>query len=256
MSEFIEKLKRGTQHKPAQLGFRSVSIKDKPKILLIACITEPMMKNEEEFLVGADAGLVIMKNLVSGLESLQKIATIKPDIPWGGWVKNIQWLKMEFPETEADYLIFATDTPIFNLPAKLGRILELNSVLTDTMIRSIEDLPIEAILLNDDPGNLLNWNYLLTLQRLDNLVSKPILIKAPPEIVRENLSTLWEVGVDGIVVEIGNGQPKETLQELRIMIDKVSFPIPRKAKKTNVSLPFINSEAAKEEEEEEEEEPE
>ena len=158
-------------------------------------------------------------------------------------MKNIQWLKKEFPETEADYFIFTTDTPIFNLPAKLGRILELNSLLTDTMIRATEDLPIEAIMLSENTGNLLNWQYLLTLQRLDNLVSKPILIKAPAEIVRENLSTLWEVGVDGIVVEIGNGQPKDTLQELRLMIDKASFPIPRKTKKTNVRLPFINTEA-------------
>jgi hypothetical protein len=250
MSEFIEKLKRGTQHTPAQLGFRSVQLKDKSKILLIACIAEQTMKNAEELLVGADAGLVIMKNLASGLESLQKFTKIKPDIPWGGWVKDIQWLKMEFPETEADYFIFTADTPIFNLPAKLGRILELNSLLTDTMIRAIEDLPIEAILLSDNTGNLLNWQYLLTLQRLDNLLSKPILIKAPAEIVRENLSTLWEVGVDGIVIEVGVGQPKETLQELRVMIDKVSFPIPRKAKKTSVRLPFINTEAPKEEEEE------
>ena len=57
MSEFIEKLKRGTQHTPAPMGFRSEPAKDKPKILLIACITEPTMKNAEDLLAGADAGL-------------------------------------------------------------------------------------------------------------------------------------------------------------------------------------------------------
>jgi len=209
------------------------------------------MKKAEDLLTGADAGILTMNNLISGLESLRKFAKIKPDIPWGGWIKNMQWLKNEFTGTEADYIVFTPDTPILNLPVKIGRILELNSLLTDSMIRAIEDLPIEAIMLNDNTGNLLNWQYLLTLQRLDNLISKPILIKAPAEISRDDLSTLWEVGVDGIVVEIGNGQHKDTLQELRLRIDKVSFPIPRKTKKTNVRLPFINTEAAKEEDEEE-----
>ena len=250
MSEFIEKLKRGTQHTSAPLGFHSKPAKDKPKMLLIACITEPAMKNAEDLLAGADAAILTINDLVPGLESLRRFAKIKPDIPWGGWLKNIQWLKNEFPETEADYFVFTTDDPIINLPVKIGKILEINNLLTDMMIRAIEDLPIEAIMLSDDTGNLLNWRHILTLQRLDNLVSKPILIKAPAEIARGNLSTLWEVGVDGIVVEVGNGQPKDTLQELRLMIDKVSFPIPRKTKKTNVRLPFINTEAAKEEEEE------
>jgi hypothetical protein len=252
MSEFIEKLKRGTQHTPAPLGFHSKPAKDKTKMLLIACVTEPTIKNAEDLLAGADAAILTLNNLVSGLESLRRFAKIKPDIPWGGWLKNIQWLKNEFPETEADYFIFTTDDPIINLPVKIGRILELNSLLTDMMIRATEDLPIEAIMVSDETGKLLNWQYILTLQRLDNLVSKPIIIKTPAEIARENLATLWEVGVDGIVVEIGNDQPKDTLQELRLMIDKVSFPIPRKTKKINVRLPLINTEAPKEEEEESE----
>ena len=57
------------------------------------------------------------------------------------------------------------------------------------------------------------------------------------------LQALWQAGVDGVVVEVGVGQPAERLKELRQVIDKLVFPSPRKRKKAEVLLPYIGQEA-------------
>ena len=253
MSEFIEKLKRGTQIVPAPMGFRSEPVKEKTKILLVAVVSQPNIKNPEDYIAGADAGLLTMNNLASGMESLQKLNKVIADIPWGGWLRDARWEKKEFPKLECDFLIFSSDTPIFTLPAKLGRILELDNLASDTLIRAIDDLPVDAIMINEKPGDLLNWQYIASLQRLDNLLSKPLLVKVPSGITGSDLPMLWGVGVDGIVIEVGASQPKDMMKELRQVVDKASFPLPRKAKKPDVLLPFISPEKPAESEEEEEE---
>jgi len=95
----------------------------------------------------------------------------------------------------------------------------------------------------------------MLFQRFADLLTKPLLVSIPLVVTASELQALWEAGVDGVVVEVGVGQPAGRLKELRQVIDKIVFPSPRKRQKTEVLLPHIDERAsvvASEEEEEEE----
>jgi hypothetical protein len=95
----------------------------------------------------------------------------------------------------------------------------------------------------------------MLFQHFANFLTKPLLVSIPSNATANELQALWEVGVDGVIVEIEAGQPVGRVSKLRQTIDKLSFPSRRKQRKTEALLPHIGQETgivADEEEEEEE----
>ena len=252
MSKFIEKLKNHTQLSPAPLGFGKALVQAKPRILLVAGLAQPNIENLAECLSGADAGLLQVNSLSSLDENLSKLSQSAPDIVWGSWLNNANWGKVENTKIKADFLVFPPMMPLVDLPAGLGKIFEIDANITDTQLRAIDELPVEAVLFNAKPDKL-NWQYLIMLQRLDNLLTKPLLTVVPSGVTSTELQTLWGVGVDGVVIELEAGQVNR-LKELRQEVEKASFPLPRKSKKAEVRLPFISQSPPADAEEEEEDE--
>ncbi|MBN1366340.1 MAG: hypothetical protein JW967_00225 [Dehalococcoidales bacterium] len=249
MSKFIEKLKNRTQISPAPLGFGKVPVQEKPGILLAASITDAGMKNLTDCVSGADAVFLISDSIGSLLNTLPKLKDEVPDMLWGGWLQKAQTEKADAKNMIADFLAFSPETIIFETPAKVGRILEIDESISDTQIRAIDDLPVEAVLFTPRPYSI-NWQYLIALQRLDNLLAKPLLAAVPSDINVTGLQILWSAGVDGVVIEGGESGKFRTLRQ---EIDKIIFPLPRKSKKVDVMLPFINTTPTQESDEEEDE---
>jgi hypothetical protein len=234
MSKFIEKLKNHTQITPAPLGFGKAPVQEKPRILLAAYITDADVKNLADCVSGADVAVLALDSLNS-MEVLLKLSKIASEILWGGWLKNTQPEKTETKKITADFLIFSPQTSLFETPAKLGRILEIDTAITDTQLRAIDDLPVEAVLFTIKPEKM-SWQYLITLQRLDNLLVKPLLAVVSSDVTVTELQTIWSVGVDGVVIEAKTGGKLKILKE---EIEKAAFPLPRKSKKVDVMIPFI-----------------
>jgi len=67
----------------------------------------------------------------------------------------------------------------------------------------------------------------------------------------DELLALWEAGVDGVVLEVGEVAGRE--KKLRQLIDQQTFP-PRKRGRAAALLPYISGETGITTEEEEEEE--
>jgi hypothetical protein len=248
MSKFIEKLKHHTQITPAPLGFGKAPVQEKPRILLAVYITDADVQNLADCVSGADVAVLALDSLNS-IEVLPKLSKVASDILWGGWLKNTQPEKTETKSITADFLIFSPETSLFETPAKLGRILEIDTATPDTQLRAIDDLPVEAVLVSGKPDTF-NWQYLIALQRLDNLLAKPLLVVVSSDVTVLELQTLWSVGVDGVVIEPKNGGKLKLLRE---EIEKAAFPLPRKSKKVDVMIPFISPAPAEEPDEEEDE---
>jgi hypothetical protein len=79
-----------------------------------------------------------------------------------------------------------------------------------------------------------------------------LLASIPSNVTANELQALWEAGVDGVVIEVGDRQPTDRLKELRQVIDKLAFPSQRKRGKTEALLPHISGESSIITEEEEE----
>ena len=167
-----------------------------------------------------------------------------PDIPWGGWLRDTGSAGIkQLAKIDSDFLVFpAANTPLAILQNdKVGKILEVEASLNEGLLRTVDELPVDAVLLAGEMGeaNFLTWRHLMLFQRFVDLLAKPLLVSIPAKVTANELQTLWEVGVNGVIVAVGAGQPAEKLKELRQAIDKLTYPSPRKPRKAEALLPYI-----------------
>jgi len=195
--------------------------------------------------------------LSSGAKTLREMSQAVPDIPWGGWLRNIDrgGIK-QMAKAGCDFVVFpAANTPLALLQNdEMGKILEVESSLSEGLLRAVNELPIDAVLIaGEQEGEyFLTWHHLMLFQRFADLLTKPLLVSILPSVTANELQVLWEVGVDGVVIEVGAGQPADKLKELRQLIDRLAFPSQRKRGRAEALLPHIDREVSKVTEEEEE----
>ena len=160
-----------------------------------------------------------------------------------------------------DFVVFpATNTPLAILQNnEVGMILEVEASLGEGLLRAANEMPVDAVLIAAEQREnyFLTWQHLMLFQRFADLLTKPLLVSIPSNVTVGELQALWEAGVNGVIVEVTAGQPQGRLKELRQIIEKLTFPSPRRREKVEPLLPRIGREpsiATEEEEEEEEEE--
>ena len=224
------------------MGFRAEQpVSPKPKMLLIASLAGANVDNLADYMAGADAGLLPISKLSSGNETFKKISQDVPDIPWGGWLKDISWGEMKQMERiGCDFVIFpAANTSLAILQNnEVGRILEVEASLSEGLLRTIDELPVDAVLIAGEQREdyFLTWQHLMLFWRFANSLAKPLLVSVPSRVMASELQVLWEAGVDGVIVEAGVGG----LKELRQAIDKLTFSPQRRQRKAEALLPYIS----------------
>jgi len=244
MSKFIGKLSRASQSGLQPMGFKAGQpVSQRPKMLLIASLAQVNVDSVADYVAGADAGLLPISKLSSGRETLRKIAQAVPDIPWGGWLRDISQREMkQMKRVGCDFVVFpAANTSLAILQnTKEGKILEVEASLSEGLLRTIDELPVDAVLIagEEKEDYFLTWQHLMLFWRFANSLAKPLLVSVPSTVVASELQVLWEAGVDGVVVEAGAGG----LKELRQAIDKLTFPPLRRRRKAEALLPYISAE--------------
>jgi len=249
MSKFIDKLKRVSQTAAQPMGFgRRQAASPTPKMLLVASLAKVDVSKLADLVAGADAGLLDISELGGESKLLQGYADAVSDIPWGGWLKISEWRGDKKPELRScDFVVFpAAQTPIgiFDNP-EVGKIVEVRSSLDEGVLRTIDELPVDGVLIMVDNENSspITWQQLMLLQRFTDLVAKPLLIPVPAKVTAGELRMLWESGVDGVIVEVGAGQPHGQLKKLREEIDKLPPSSQGRRGRVKALLPKISREA-------------
>ncbi len=259
MSKFIDKLNQVSRFVPQSMGFKRAQLdSEKPKILLVASLAE-VSDGSADYAAGADAGLLRIPKSSSGAKALREMSQAAPDIPWGEWPSNIgRGGIAQMAKAGCDFVVFpAATTPLALLQDdEMGRILEVESSLSEGLLRAANELPIDAVLIaaEQQPEYRLSWHHLMLFQRFADLLTKNLLASIPPNVTADELQALWEVGVDGVVIEVKAGQPADRLKKLRQAIDKLAFPSQRKREKAEALLPHFGREPTMVTEEDEEEE--
>ena len=260
------------------MGFRrGQSVASKPKILLVASLSQAGVSNLADWVAGADAGLLQISGLEEGIKTLCGYAEAVPDIPWGGWLKASGGEVMrQMKGPGCDFVIFPADTPLGVLentevgktePAgkkyaevglkntEVGKILEVEAQLGEGLLKTIDELPVDGVLIagEQEDSLLLTWQKLMLFRHFADSVSKPLLVPIPSKVTANELQVLWEAGVDCVIVEVGATQPPGKLRKLREAIDKLTFPSPRRRGRVKALLPQVRSEGTEVEIETEEE---
>ncbi len=250
MSQLIDRLNRVGRSAPPTMGFRaSRPAPVKSRMLLVASLTDAEdIAGLSHSLTVADAVLLHITGLKSANSQFQKTARSLPDIPWGAWLEDVAEKGLEaLVKAGCDFTVFPAMSRVSAIPqdSKIGRILLVETSISDGLLRTVNELSVDAVLLaaETDPEPSLTWRRLMLVQHIASLLAKPLLIALPPGSAAGDLKALWKAGVDGIVVASGSGQPEGRLEELRRAIDELSLLPPRRRGKTEALLPRIGPEA-------------
>jgi|TARA_B100000315_G_scaffold64611_1_gene58658 hypothetical protein len=246
MSQFIDKLKRMSQVAPQPIGFKAAPLVSKPRLLLVASADRADVAHLADYVSGADAGLLPIMELASGVKRLKEVAQLAPDIPWGGLLKDSgQRGTKRIIQAGGDFIVFPSNTSLKVLEDKeVGKVLVVKSSLDKSLLKAVDELPVDAVFITAQETSeyFLTWHHLILFRHFADLLTKPFLVSVPPSVTANELQTLWEMGVDGVVVDIVVSQPAGKLKELRRMIDSLVLPSKRRWKKTTALIPRVGGE--------------
>lgn len=258
MSRFIDKLKRVSQVAPQPIGFKVAQPVSKPRMLLVASLPQADVAHLADYLAGADAGLLPIARLTSEAKQLKEIVQLIPDILWGGLLQDTRQGGIKrIVQAGGDFIVFPLDTSLKILEdEEVGKVLEVEASLDEGLLRAVDELPADAVLITGQEKSdyFLTWHHLMLFRRFADLLTKPLLVSVPANVTAGELQAIWEVGVDGVVVDVEVGQPVGKLKKLRQIIDSLSLPSKRKPTRIAALLPHLRGEAGPVTEEEEEEE--
>jgi hypothetical protein len=167
---------------------------------------------------------------------------VKPlgEVPWGVYLEESGDKQAALIEAGCDFVVLS---PASGIPAtpqdeKVGKILQVESSMDDGLLRAINDLPADAVLLADtfeDNASLL-WHQLMIFRHLAAFISKPLIVPVPATISEAELKALWNAGIDGVMVEIDITKAGD-LKELRQTMSKLPPRSAQKRGKMDVMLP-------------------
>lgn len=243
MSKFVDRLNRLSRGEPQPIGFIArQTAYPKSKILVVASLAAESAESLTGRIAGADAALLRISKAPAGAETLQKLASALPDTVLGGWLQGgIDGDLEQLTRAGCDFIVFpAPTTPLTSMrdDKETGKILEVEASLGDSLLRTANQLPADAIFVarEENQTQPLTWRQLMLFQRCADLLTKPLLVAVPSEVTAAELKALWETGITAAVIEVTTGQPEDTLMKLRQEIDKLEFP-PRRARRTEVLAP-------------------
>ena len=231
MSRFIDRLKQVSAGGLAPMGFRAVGGKPRPRMVLVA-------HGAGVKVTGADAVLLSIPK--AGAKSPKA----KSEVPWGGWLKDVTGPGVKkLGEGGADFVVFpaASVSSAILEDDKLGKVVETEPALDAGLLKAIDDLPVDAVLIAGEKPSL-TWQDLMLFRRGANILSKPLLVMVSPDITASELQALCQAGVGGVVAG-------DKLDKLRQMIDKLPAPKASKRRAEPLVPPMGGVETASEEEE-------
>jgi hypothetical protein len=221
------------------MGFHTTrAVAPEPGFLLIVSGAPDAVRNAGDI---TDAGGILVRSDDAAITSaeMKKIVEAIPDTPTGLYMEETDAKSVEAAlEAGADFLVFPASSRVFAAPDEKGpgRILQVESSMDDSLLRAVNSLPVDAVMVTDSfTGGALAWHELMIFQHLANMFAKPLIVNLPADTTADELKALWEAGVDGVVVDAA-AMKAGGIRELQKNIAKLPPRSARKQGKRDVTL--------------------
>jgi len=152
MSKLLDKLERISEGRTQPLGFGAAVTRGKSLPMVIVA-SVPLGNAKLAAIAakaGADALLMTIKHQEKMDKALAKLSSAETDIPWGVSLNAVTKDEVEqLIEMGCDFVVFAPDkTPAAVLgEERIGKVLQIDSSLSDSLAKAINRLSIDAVLL-------------------------------------------------------------------------------------------------------------
>jgi hypothetical protein len=255
MSKFADKLQNLSKSSAAPIGFRpAVAETEGPTMLLVVELAGAQPK-EARILTDAkaDAGLILGE--APGAKVLKQMVEASGDIAVGVAARGAGEQEIdELKDAGCDFVVFDSGMRAGVLRKEaIGKFLTIESSLDQGFVRAINGLDVDGVLITGRAGDsFLAVERLLVCRRFVELLEKPVIMGLPSEVTKADLTSLWEIGIDGVVAP--SGYSAKTLAELRRMLSDLPKGSRGRRARGGVALPRYSTSVTEEEEGDEEEE--
>lgn len=239
MSKLVDKLEKAASGEGAAVGFGAAGRREKtPSLLLVAPVVTPDTQSVARLIEEGADGVLLSE---ASAESLGALAETIGSVAWGVRLENPESeMVQKLKEKGCDFFILDSETTPLSLMAPDGpaMVLRITTSLSDALLRTIDLLPVDAVLVEGDGGGSLPltmrgvWETL----RLRALVPKPMMALVTSEVGAEELQILREARVEGIV--LADIPSPERVRELHQLIMELKPPRKKASRRREVFLPF------------------
>lgn len=250
MSRFLDRLERIWAGEAQPLGFAiRAALAQSPAMAIVVRASQGQLEVEAPGLEGVDAVLLSVPDPNREADDLSRFVPALADIPWGASLaaatgEGVERLK----GLGCDFLTFSPDEmPVVILDQDMGKVLEVDTSLSDNLARSIARLPIDAVLLSSERWPL-TVRLLLDYGRLASLSGRPCLAQLPAAATAGDIEALWEAGICGVVTS-----ERQRLPQIKEAVQALPKTKRKPKRKRGVTLPLVSEASAEASEEEEEE---
>ncbi|MBI2856445.1 MAG: hypothetical protein HYX93_06330 [Chloroflexi bacterium] len=254
MSKLIERLTKVGTVASTPMGFGANRNQEKvPSLLVMGLSGATLPQSPSQLQVDS---LVILIDRLAQAE-VEAAKSVAGDTLWGLWPENPGENSLDSLKSEGgDFFVLPTvNTPAALLATEgLGRLIALPVDFPEELRRSLEELPIDAILLAGlERAAPLSVRDLMQVRSFRDRTSKPILLVRSHALKQGELAVLQEAGIQGVVLDLRaiNG---EEITQMREAIGELP---PRKGRRESqppiLPRPTIRAFTPQQQEEEEEE---
>jgi len=233
MSKFIERLQQALTPPIQSMGFMIAKPEQaRPKIQLVVSVTGGKLKTQLKEPAEADA-LLFSNTAVSVNEKIT-----------GMWLSKGDTEEVEKSiKAGVDFVILPVSGEVLQPDKKLGKIIQIENSISDIMLRTVGELPVDAVLLSESKESslALTWKRLMLIRRFTGLAGKPLLVEVLPTITETEFQAIWDAGVSGVIINVDAEQAEDAAGNLRKIIEKLSFPSKRKLEKNMAIVPVVAS---------------
>jgi hypothetical protein len=254
MSKFVDKLQSLSKSSTTPIGFHpSASESKSPAMLLIAGLSGTKVNEDKTVAdVNTDAGLILSEG--PSIKVVKQMVEAAGDIPLGVFVKGMSEKEInELASLGCDFIVFDIRIPAATLhKEEVGKFLIIEPSLDQGFVRAINNLEVDGVFINSrDEDSFVAVEHLLVCRRFVELLEKPVIMTLPTLVTKAELTSLWQVGVDGVVAP--STRSVEALAELKKMIGDLPGGVRGRRAKADVKLPhyggFVTGEGDEEQEE-------
>ena len=254
MSKFVDKLQSLSKSSTMPIGFHpSVSALKSPAMLLIAGLSGTQVKEAKTVAdVNADAGLILSEGPSARI--VKQMVEAVGNIPLGVFVKGMSEEKInELASLGCDFVVFDIRIPAAVLHKEdVGKFLMIEPSLDQGLARAINSLEVDGVFISSrGEDSFVAVEHLLVCRRFVELLEKPVITVLSSLVTKAELTSLWQVGVDGVVAP--STQSVEALIDLKKMIGDLPGGVRGRRAKADVKLPHYGGFVTGEEDEEQEE---
>ena len=255
MSKLAERIRRAMRVDSPPMGFGAAARVSNPSLLLAALLPSLSAEAAKEAAArGADTCLFAASEAKD--REVKDVVEALGEIPGGLHLRRLDGeTAAHLAEMGMDYAAFELETTLATtlLESNLGHVLSLEDDLPDIYLRTLETLPLDAILLRQWKGPL-TVRQQMELQRISGLARRPLIVPVSPQVTGAELQMLREAAVIAVAVEGDSKAAFDSLASLRKMIDELPPRRRRREEHGEAILPRVAEAVASAPEEGEEEE--